>query len=240
MSTVSSDATLSAALAITGGPNDYDALVDRVGDARCVLIGEASHGTHEFYVERARMTHSLIEQAGFNAIAVEADWPSAYRLNCFVRGAGKDDTAAQALGDFLRFPRWMWRNQVVEAFAVWLRAHNERAPNPVGFYGLDLYSLHESVDLVLRYLEKVDPDAATRARERYSCFDPRRLGSDDGQAYGAAVVSGREEGCERGVVEQLLELQQRQAELSSNDARLPEDAHFFALQNARLVANAER
>jgi erythromycin esterase-like protein len=231
-------ATLSAALAITGSPNDYDALVDRIGDARCVLIGEASHGTHEFYVERARMTRSLIAQAGFNAIAVEADWPAAYRLNCFVRGAGEDRTAADALGDFQRFPRWMWRNQVVEAFAVWLRAQNQRAPDPVGFYGLDLYSLNESVNLVLRYLEKVDPEAAKRARERYSCFDHRH--GDDGQGYGAAVVSGREESCERGVLDQLLELQQKQAEYSSNDTRLPEDAHFFAVQNARLVANAER
>jgi erythromycin esterase-like protein len=169
---------------------------------------------------------------------VEADWPSAYRLNCFVRGAGKDRTAVAALGDFLRFPRWMWRNQVVEAFAIWLRAHNEGSPNPVGFYGLDLYSLHESVDLVLRYLEKVDPEAAKRARERYSCFDHRH--GEDGQGYGAAVISGREESCERGVLDQLLELRQQQAEYSSKDTRLPPDAHFFALQNARLVANAER
>jgi erythromycin esterase-like protein len=238
MSATGIHATLSAAVPITDAPNSYEGLVDRIGDARCVLIGEASHGTHEFYVERARMTRSLIEQAGFNAIAVEADWPAAYRLNCFVRRAGKDRTAADALGDFLRFPRWMWRNQVVEAFAVWLRSHNERAPVPVGFYGLDLYSLRESVDLVLRYLEKVDPEAAKRARERYSCFDHRH--GDDGQGYGAAVVSGREESCERGVLEQLLELQQKQAEYSSKDARLPEDAHFFAIQNARLVVNAER
>lgn len=238
MSSIGTDATLSAALRITGVPNDYDRLVDRIGESRCVLIGEASHGTHEFYVERARMTRRLIEEAGFNAIAVEADWPAAYRLNCFVREAGKDRTAADALGGFLRFPRWMWRNQVVEAFAVWLRAHNERALNPVGFYGLDLYSLHESVDLVLRYLEKVDPEAAKRARERYSCFDHRH--SEDGQGYGAAVIGGREESCERGVLEQLLELQQKQAEYSSKDTRLPEDAHFFAIQNARLVANAER
>jgi erythromycin esterase-like protein len=238
MSTIGPSATLSAALPITGAPNDYEALVDRIGDARCVLIGEASHGTHEFYVERARMTRSLIEGAGFNAIAVEADWPAAYRLNCFVRGAGKDRTAADALGDFVRFPRWMWRNQVVEAFAVWLRSYNERTPNPVGFYGLDLYSLHESVDLVLRYLEKVDPEAARRARERYSCFDHRH--GDDGQGYGAAVLEGREESCEAGVLEQLLELQRKQAEYSSKDTRLPDDAHFFAVQNARLVANAER
>jgi erythromycin esterase-like protein len=238
MSATGTHAKLSAAMPITGEPTTYDPLVDRIGDARCVLIGEASHGTHEFYVERARMTRRLIEQAGFNAIAVEADWPAAYRLNCFVRGAGKDRTAADALGDFLRFPRWMWRNQVVEAFAVWLRAHNERAPNPVGFYGLDLYSLRESVDLVLRYLEKVDPEAVKRARERYSCFDHRH--GDDGQGYGAAVVSGREESCEAGVLEQLLELLDKQAEYSSKDTRLPEDAHFFAVQNARLVANAER
>ncbi|MDX6595031.1 MAG: hypothetical protein QOI72_413 [Solirubrobacterales bacterium] len=238
MSATGTNATLSAALALTGAPNDYDALVDRVGDARCVLIGEASHGTHEFYVERARMTRRLIEEAGFNAIAVEADWPAAYRLNCFVRRTGKDRTAADALGGFLRFPRWMWRNQVVEAFAVWLRSHNERAINPVGFYGLDLYSLHESVDLVLRYLEKVDPETAKRARQRYACFDNRH--GDDGQGYGAAVIDGREESCERGVMEQLLELRQRQAEYSSADTRLPEDANFFAIQNARLVANAER
>jgi erythromycin esterase-like protein len=240
MTAIGTHPALSAAVPVTGSPNDYDGLVEHIGDARCVLIGEASHGTHEFYVERARMTRRLIEEAGFNAIAVEADWPAAYRLNCFVRGAGKDATAADALGDFVRFPRWMWRNQVVEAFAVWLRAHNQRAPNPVGFYGLDLYSLHESVDRVLRYLEKVDPEAAARARERYSCFDHRRHGADDAQAYGAAVVSGRGESCESGVVEQLLELQHKQAEYASSDTRLPEDAHFFALQNARLVANAER
>jgi erythromycin esterase-like protein len=238
MSAIRTDARLSAALPITGAPNDYETLVDRVGDARCVLIGEASHGTHEFYVERARITRSLIEDAGFNAIAVEADWPSAYRVNCFVRGAGEDRTANDALGDFLRFPRWMWRNEVVEAFAVWLRAHNERAPSPVGFYGLDLYSLHESVDLVLRYLEKVDPESARRARERYSCFDHRH--GEDGQGYGAAVVSGREESCAGGVVEQLREMQREQAEYASKDTRLPDDAHFFALQNARVVADAER
>jgi erythromycin esterase-like protein len=230
-------ATLDAAVPITGAPNDYDALLERIGTGRCVLIGEASHGTHEFYVERARITRRLIEEAGFNAVAVEADWPAAYRVNCFVRGAGKDRTAADALGDFLRFPRWMWRNQVVEAFAMWLRAYNERAVNPVGFYGLDLYSLHESVDLVLRYLEKVDPEAAMRARERYSCFDHGH--GDDGQGYGAAVVSGREESCERGVLEQLLELREKRAEYASKDAWLPEDAHFFAERNAGLVANAE-
>jgi erythromycin esterase-like protein len=235
---MSAPATLSAALPITGAPTDYDPLVDRVGDARCVLIGEASHGTQEFYVERARITRDLIEDAGFNAVAVEADWPAAYRLNCFVRRAGKDRTAAEALGDFQRFPRWMWRNQVVEAFAVWLRAHNEHAPNPVGFYGLDLYSLYESVGLVLRYLERVDPEAAKRARERYSCFDHRH--GEDGQGYGAAVISDREESCAQGVADQLLELQRKQAEYSSKDTRLPEDAHFFALQNARLVADAER
>jgi erythromycin esterase-like protein len=132
----------------------------------------------------------------------------------------------------------MWRNHVVEAFALWLRGHNQRAPNPVGFYGLDLYSLHESIDLVLRSLEKVGPEAAKRARERHSCFDHRH--GDDAQRYGAAVVSRREESCEHGVLAQLRELQRKQAQYASEDAWLPEDARFFALQNARLVANAER
>jgi erythromycin esterase-like protein len=232
------NATLSAAVSITGAPNDYESLVDRVGERRCVLIGAASHGTHDFYVERARMTRSLIEGAGFNAVALEADWPPAYRLNCFVRRVGKDRTAEEALDGFRRFPRWMWRNRVVEAFATWLRGHNQHAPDEVGFYGLDLYSLRTSVYLVLRYLEKVDPEAAERARERFSCVD--RGQGEGGEGFGTEPISGREERCEGGVLEQLLEMHRKQAEYASRDTRLPEDAHFFALQNARLVANAER
>src|SRR5687768_4888858 len=132
-----------AAHRITGAAHDYDPLLDLIGDARVVLLGEASHGTHEFYHERDRITRRLIGEKGFTAVAVEADWPDAYRVNRWVRGTGHDRSAIDALGGFLRFPRWMWRNHDVLVFIEWLRAHNMSHPSEqgrVGFYGLDLYS----------------------------------------------------------------------------------------------------
>src|ERR671929_157234 len=125
-------------------------LADLVGDARFVLLGEASHGTHEFYHARAELTRRLIEEKGFDAVAVEADWPDAYRVNRYVRGESDDETAEQALGGFRRFPTWMWRNADVLDFVGWLRSYNDRSPSrKVGFYGLDLYSLHASMAAVL-------------------------------------------------------------------------------------------
>ncbi len=161
------------ALPIRGGAEDWDALLSLVGEARFVLLGEASHGTHEFYKYRAEITKRLIEEKGFSAVAVEADFPDAYRINRYVRGAGKDTTANDALSDFKRFPLWMWRNADILDFVGWLRAHNDKlqATQRIGFYGLDLYSLHSSMRAVLGYLEKNDPEAAKRARYRYSCFD---------------------------------------------------------------------
>src|SRR5213595_2829134 len=152
---------------------DYDALLEPVGNARFVLLGEASHGTHEFYRERAEITKRLITEKGFRAVAVEADWPDAYRINRFVRGAGNDTESIDALAGFKRFPTWMWRNADVLDFVGWLRAYNDTVPSiaKVGFYGLDLYSLHSSMEAVLLYLSKVDPEAPTRASYRYSCFD---------------------------------------------------------------------
>src|SRR5215207_6538281 len=149
--------------------SDYDSLVERAIGARYVLIGEASHGTHEFYRERAEITKRLIAEAGFTAVAVEADWPDAYRVNRFVRGESDDTTAEQALADFRRFPVWMWRNVVVAEFVTLLREYNDAlAPDgqKVGFYGLDLYSLHRSMEAVVEYLDRVDPEYAQRARER--------------------------------------------------------------------------
>src|SRR5919201_4872033 len=141
-------------------PLSVDEALERVvgaaGDARFVLIGEASHGTHEFYELRAGLTKRLIEERGFCAVAAEADWPDAYRVNCYVRGLGDDRDAHQALADFRRFPTWMWRNTVVLEFLEWLREHNERSPQPAGFYGLDIYSLHGSIEAVLRYLDATD------------------------------------------------------------------------------------
>jgi erythromycin esterase-like protein len=218
---------------------DYDPLIELIGDARLVLLGEASHGTHEFYRERARITQRLIQEHGFTVVAVEADWPDAYRVNRWVRGTGGDKTAAEALGDFERFPRWMWRNRDVLAFVSWLHEHNDaltQGARKVGFYGLDLYSLFSSIEAVIRYLDQVDPEAARRARYRYSCFD--HFG-EDVQAYGYAAEIGTSPSCESAAVQQLVDLQRRAAELSQRDGRIPEDEFFYAEQNARLVKNAE-
>ena len=160
--------------ALVGAADDFDSLIDLIGNARFVLIGEASHGTHEFYRIRAQISKLLIAQRGFNAIAVEADWPDAYRVNRFVRNAGSDIDSVEALDGFRRFPQWMWRNADVLDFVGWLREHNDEQAfegRKCGFYGLDLYSLHASIEAVLGYLSKVDPEAAKRARHHYSCFE---------------------------------------------------------------------
>ncbi len=234
------DAVRGAARPLTGANNDYDSLLQLVGDARFVLLGEASHGTHEFYRARAEITRRLIVEHGFAAVVVEADWPDAYRVNCYVRGVGGDATADEALGNFRRFPQWMWRNADVLDFVGWLRHHNDRLPPDgpkVGFYGMDLYSLGASIEAVVGYLEKVDPEAAQRARARYGCFE--HFGEDP-QAYGYAATVGVTESCEDEAVAQLVELQRRAAELAGRDGRVAEDEFFFAEQNARLAINAER
>lgn len=225
-----------AAQPIAGGPRDYDGLLDLVGDARFVLLGEATHGTHEFYDERARITQRLVRDKGFNAVAVEADWPDAYRVNRYVRGQGGDADAVQALSGFQRFPAWMWRNTDVANFAEWLRNHNALAEEAVGFYGLDLYSLFTSMQEVLRYLDQVDPNAAHEARKRYACFDHYY---EDSQHYGYATGIGMSESCEQGVIDQLHQLQQRAFDYMQADGTDAEDAFFYAQQNARLVKNAE-
>ena len=227
--------------ALTGGPEDFDSLVELVGDARFVLIGEASHGTHEFYRVRAEITKRLIGELGFAAVAVEADWPDAYRVNRYIRGESDDTSdATDALAGFRRFPQWMWRNADVLDFVGWLRAHNERRSNPkdrAGFYGLDLYSLHASMAAVLAYLDTVDPAAAQRARHRYACFEA--FGPDP-QSYGYAATLGLSPSCETAVISQLVDLQQSAAAYIRRDGRVAHDALFFAEQNARLVRNAER
>jgi erythromycin esterase-like protein/predicted phosphoribosyltransferase len=226
------------AVALAGDPAQYDALIDGIGDARVVLLGEATHGTHEFYRERAFITRRLIVEKGFAAVAVEADWPDAYRINRYVRGTGADEDAVEALGDFGRFPTWMWRNADVLDFIGWLRDHNQAqsADRRAGFYGLDLYSLRASMQAVLAYLDKVDPASAARARVRYGCFD--RFGADM-QAYGYSTALGLQPSCERQVLSELVELHRRRADYASRDGRIAADEFFFAEQNARLVRNAE-
>ena len=226
------------ALHFEPGADGLGALVEATGDARLVLVGEATHGTHEFYRTRAELTKALIVQKGFNIVAVEADWPDAYRANRWVQHASTEPNADAALADFTRFPRWMWRNNDVVEFLEWLRAHNgaRDAAARVGFYGLDLYSLHSSIEAVLTYLKKVDPAAAERARYRYGCFEDF---GEDTQAYGYAATIGLSKSCENDVIAQLVELQRRAAEYANRDGRVAADEYFYAEQNARLVRNAE-
>jgi erythromycin esterase-like protein len=233
------DALRREAHPITGGNRDYDALLGLVGDARIVLIGEASHGTHEFYRERARITKRLIDERGFTAVAIEGDWPDAYRVHRYVRGASEDRDAEEALRGFKRFPTWMWRNAEMLDFVGWLRAHNDglhRTALKTGVYGLDLYSLAASMEAVITYLDEHDPEAAARARSRYECLQPF---AGESAAYGEAVLLGVSEPCRRRVLEQLVELRRSAGEFLRGDGVDAEDELFFAEQNATVVANAE-
>ncbi len=229
-----------AAHRLHGTPADFDPLLAAVGDARLVLLGEASHGTHDFYRVRAEITKRLIRERGFSAVAVEADWPDAYRVNRYVRGRSKDADAADALSGFARFPQWMWRNADVLDFVGWLREHNDDRdadPAKAGFYGLDLYSLHASMHAVVDYLKVVDPEAAVRAAHRYACFES--FGGDP-QVYGYTTKLRLAPSCETAVISQLVELRAAAAEYAKRDGRLAPDDLFFAEQNAKVVANAER
>ena len=233
---------LLAAVQAHAHPLDADGL-DRLlrgplAHCRFALLGEASHGTHEFYQVRCEITRRLITDHGLRAVVVEADWPDAWRVNRWVRCL--DDEAppdADPLRDFQRFPTWMWRNTVVREFIGWLREHNRSQPPwlRVGFYGMDLYSLHASAAAVLAYLEGVDPEAARRARRRYGCFDHFQQNL---QAYGYAAGFGTVS-CEDGVVAQLQELLQARGGTVAAPGADP-DALFHAQQNARLVRSAEQ
>ena len=211
---------------------DFGAFFDRYGDKRVVLLGEASHGTSEFYRARAAITRRLIEKHGFSVVAVEADWPDAAAVNRYVM-----HQAARTMPEpaFSRFPTWMWRNTVVEGLADWLRNHNadKREADRAGFYGLDIYNMRDSIAAVLDYLDEVDPEAADIARERYGCLTPWQR---DPATYGRAVLSDRYRACEDAVANQLQELLKNRLDYEERDG-----ASFIdAAQNARLVASAER
>jgi len=225
---------------LTGAAEDYDELLDMIGESSVVLLGEASHGTHEFYRQRAEITKRLIVEKGFTAVAAEADWPDAYRVNRFVRGETEDIDSVDALGGFDRFPAWMWRNADALDFIGWLRDHNEHVYSPdhqVGFYGLDLYSLHKSINEVIAYLERKDPEEAAKARALYGCMN--RYGKDP-QNYGLMVGSGVGESCRAEVIQQLTDLRAKEAEYLAANGSSSADEFFFAAQNARLVKNAEQ
>lgn len=211
---------------------DLEPVVNRVGDARVVLIGEATHGTSEFYRLRAAITQRLIEEKGFSIVAAECDWPDAARVDHYVR---HQDVPASEWTAFARFPTWMWRNRETKAFVDWLHGRNSMRPylQRTAFYGLDLYSLYSSVRAVISYLETVDPDLAAVARVRYGCLTPWEA---DPAAYGRAAVSGAYRKCEQDVAHILVEMLQKHQVYSPQDG----EQFFDASQNARLVASAEQ
>ncbi len=230
-----------------GDSHRYDPLIDMVGNARIVLLGEASHGTHEFYRERALITKRLIEEKGFSLVAVEGDWPECYHVNQWVRGAS--GSASDALGAFTAYPTWMWGNFDVLHFIEWLRRHNDaltpdgrpppdgRLPpegHKVGFYGLDLYSVFSSMEAVIKYLESVDSEAARVASQRYACFEPFS-GNKDLYAYSAGL--GIVQGCEAEAVSMLQELRRKREDYIPIS---PDDSYFYALMSATVARDGER
>lgn len=208
-----------------------EGLLERIGDARLVLIGEASHGTSEFYVARERITRALIEHKGFNFVSIEGDWPDAARVDHYVRHAEYPPGEWTA---FARFPTWMWRNEETLDFVEWLRARNAEIPfdQRVAFHGLDLYSLYSSINEVLSYLDQVDPETAAVARQCYECLEPYR---HEPANYARAALSPRFRNCEPDVLRMLSDLYEQKAKLQARDGT----RFFNAMQNARLIANAE-
>ena len=230
--------------------SNFSALIEAIGDARLVLIGEATHGTAEFYSTRAELSRLLLSQRGFDFVAVEGDWPDCYRVNRFIQhrppplasGPEQDRTAEEALSDFTRFPQWMWRNVVVRDYAVWCRQFNAAlsppssssppARLPVAFYGLDLYSLFTSADAVIAFLERVDSRAAERARERYATLGSFR---HEPQEYGVAVSLGLVESQQAECARVLVELLKRGPEYIKQKGFLEGDELFYTQLNALLV-----
>ena len=210
---------------------EFGAMFARYGDARVVLLGEATHGTSEFYRARAAISQHLIRNCGFDIIAVEADWPDAARIDRHIRHLTHQKVKERA---FDRFPSWMWRNEEVRDFAEWLRRENEHRPaqQRVEFRGLDIYSLDASIDAVLRYLDRIDPQAAKEARRRYGCLTPWQ---SEPARYGHYAVMGGET-CEAAVRQQLIELLERRLEYGARDG----EPFFDAAQNARIVRSAEQ
>ncbi len=218
--------------------NDYDPLIEYVGDAEIVLLGEATHGTREFYRARAEITKRLIKEKGFKLIAIEGDWPDTFRVNQYVKKSGNDKNGIEALKDFKRFPAWMWRNQEVADFIEWLRMHNaaERENSKVGFYGLDLYSLHRSMEAVIELLQTIDPESAQKAREHYSCFDAFL----DPQYYGQYATLYPDQSCRQGALDQLVDLRKKEIDFYKNCTLGDRECRLYLEQNAVVVANAER
>lgn len=221
---------------------NFASILNAVGDAEVVMIGEATHGTEEFYHLRAEITKKLIEEKGFSFVAVEGDWPDVYRLNRYAQLAEaehEDANAAEALGDFQRFPTWMWRNHVMANFAEWLKDYNSRIEDykkRVGVYGLDLYSMYTSAHEVIHYLDDIDPAAAKLARRRYGTLDQFK---DEPHDYAAAVMLGISPSCENAVVQMLVDICRKGPEYLSGKGMVNGEQLFYAQENAVVVKDAE-
>lgn len=217
---------------------DYNTILDSIENIEHVLIGEATHGSHEFYSIRVDITKRLILEKKFNAIAIEADWPDVHRINQYIKGDKTIKNATDAFGGFKKFPTWMWRNEVIIEFVEWLYSYNSKLPfvKKIGFYGLDLYSLNTSIEVIIKYLEKKDMEAANKARQRYACFNSLK---DELSSYGYAATFGMTKSCENEVREQLLELNENSYKYM-NENSIEEDQCYYITQNARLVKNAEK
>lgn len=220
-----------------GGPLYRRDVGSALARAEVVLIGEASHGTAEFYDERSRLTQRLVTDFGFCAVVVEADWPDAQRVDAYVQGASADRHGEEALRGFQRFPTWMWRNAEIAHFVDWLREFNASEPERAcGFYGMDLYSLHTSMRAVVDYLETVDAKAAAAARDRYACFDEY---GPEPQGYGYLAAFDFDRGCRDEVMRQFDEMQRIAGDAARTLGPAARSAAFAAEQNARLARNAE-
>lgn len=222
---------------LSGMKKDFDMIVRTIGDAAIVLMGEATHGTQEFYETRMLLSQRLITEKRFTAIGLEADFPDAYRIHQYVNQQGNDQNAHEALAGFKRFPQWMWRNEPMVGFVEWLRAHNTTQPDhlKVAVYGLDLYSLHDSISQIIGILKKIDPAAAAIAQERYNCF----ANYQNPQEYGYMASQLAHLSCKDQVIAQLIELKKKQLSFYKYDNFNQEQERFYVEQNALVIRNAE-
>ncbi len=212
----------------------YENILNEIGNAQIVLLGEATHGTKEFYEMRAEISKKLITEKNFNAITIEGDWPDAYQINNFITDDNFSDPK-ESLSVFNRFPTWMWQNTEILKLIIWLKDFNKEKKEKINFFGLDLYSMYKSVDVIISYLEKVDAKAADEAKYYYSCFEQFRR---DPQAYGYYVFSQLSESCQNEVIQELKNLENLQWKLIK-EKKISQDDSFYLMQNAKVVKNSE-
>jgi len=212
---------------------DLDPFIQRVGDAEIVMLGEASHGTHEYYTWRSQISQRLISEKSFNCIAVEGDWPDCMAINKYVKNySDSTETVQEVLSKFNRWPTWMWANWEIAALATWLREHNghKETAHKVGFYGMDVYSLWDSLKTMVDFLETEDPEAASLAKDAYRCFQPYE--KDD--SYASAVFHNRAN-CREQVIHLLSEISRKAPQYDTQP-----EAGLNAEINSLVIANAER